>query len=158
MTDPHPEVIEAIRTKDGWQRRKAPKGSHKVCKAPSLRAELDRVRQQLAEAEAERIESERLFKRVLDELGIHGAFTEEALIETIQQVMTQQPAAALQTALSALVEQWHAEGARLDSVHATMGSGWKACADDLATLLRQTGTTTNETKDDVTRVDVHGDK
>lgn len=39
--------------------------------------------------------------------------------------------------LRALVEKWRAEGARKDSFHATMGIGWKACADELAAYLAQ---------------------
>jgi hypothetical protein len=35
----------------------------------------------------------------------------------------------------ALVEKWRAQGAIYDSHHATMGIGYKACADDLASLL-----------------------
>ncbi len=38
--------------------------------------------------------------------------------------------------LEQLVENWRREGERVASFHATMGSGWFACADDLAALLR----------------------
>jgi len=34
-----------------------------------------------------------------------------------------------------LVERWRAEAALVDSFHATMGSGWKACAAEVADLL-----------------------
>ncbi len=37
--------------------------------------------------------------------------------------------------LRVFVEKWRAEGRRLDTFHATMGSGWKACADELAAIL-----------------------
>lgn len=38
-------------------------------------------------------------------------------------------------ALRGLVERWKAEGARCDTFHATMGTGWKACAAELEKLL-----------------------
>jgi hypothetical protein len=42
---------------------------------------------------------------------------------------------ALQQALAALVAQWRENGAHIDAVHATMGVGYKACADQLAAVL-----------------------
>lgn len=38
-------------------------------------------------------------------------------------------------ALIALVEKWRAKGAEIDTFHATMGIGFKACADELAAAL-----------------------
>lgn len=43
--------------------------------------------------------------------------------------------AALRVLLEELVQRWRTAGARLDTVHATMGMGWKACADELDSLL-----------------------
>ena len=43
--------------------------------------------------------------------------------------------AALRVLLEELVQRWRTAGARLDTVHATMGMGWKACADELDALL-----------------------
>lgn len=37
--------------------------------------------------------------------------------------------------LRALVEQWRTKGAQIDAFHATMGVGYKACADELESLL-----------------------
>jgi hypothetical protein len=37
--------------------------------------------------------------------------------------------------IAQLVEKWRREGAMYDAFHATMGTGWKACADELAALL-----------------------
>lgn len=37
--------------------------------------------------------------------------------------------------LRALIARWRNEAAMKDSFHATMGIGWKACADDLEKLL-----------------------
>jgi len=37
--------------------------------------------------------------------------------------------------IKALVETWRAEGSRLDSAHATMGIGWRVCADELEAAL-----------------------
>lgn len=37
--------------------------------------------------------------------------------------------------LTALIEKWRAQGRHIDSFHATMGSGYKACADELAAAL-----------------------
>jgi hypothetical protein len=39
------------------------------------------------------------------------------------------------TEVTRLVTAWRAEGARCGTFHATMGSGWKACADALAAVL-----------------------
>ena len=41
--------------------------------------------------------------------------------------------------LTALVGRWRREGARCDSFHATMGAGWKACADELEAALAGAG-------------------
>ncbi len=38
-------------------------------------------------------------------------------------------------ALKQLVETWRQEGARIDTFHATMGSGYKVCADELDAAL-----------------------
>jgi len=38
-----------------------------------------------------------------------------------------------------LVQHWRDQAAQYDTVHATMGSGWKACADDLAAALAGRG-------------------
>lgn len=40
-------------------------------------------------------------------------------------------AEATLASVRALREQWRARAARVDTVHATIGIGWKACADDL---------------------------
>ncbi len=37
--------------------------------------------------------------------------------------------------LRALSAKWRGQAAIIDSFHATMGSGWKACADDLDAVL-----------------------
>jgi rRNA maturation protein Nop10 len=37
--------------------------------------------------------------------------------------------------LTELVTQWKARGASIDTFHATMGIGYKACAEDLSALL-----------------------
>ncbi len=37
--------------------------------------------------------------------------------------------------IRALPTTWRQQGAQYDTVHATMGSGWKACADDLDAVL-----------------------
>ncbi len=37
--------------------------------------------------------------------------------------------------LTALVEQWKAEGTRIDTFHATMGTGYHVCAEHLAAAL-----------------------
>ena len=34
-----------------------------------------------------------------------------------------------------IAQKWRATGAGIDTCHATMGRGWKACADQLADLL-----------------------
>lgn len=39
-------------------------------------------------------------------------------------------------ALSRLIEQWRAEHKRINSFHATMGTGWAVCADELESALR----------------------
>ncbi len=44
--------------------------------------------------------------------------------------------------LARLIAQWRAEARRYDSVHATLGSGWKACADDLEAALRDSDSAT----------------
>jgi hypothetical protein len=38
-------------------------------------------------------------------------------------------------ALRELVEKWREEGARIDTFHATMGTGYTACADALAAVI-----------------------
>lgn len=42
----------------------------------------------------------------------------------------------LSARLTALVAKWRKEYARVSSFHATMGSGWNACANDLETELQ----------------------
>ena len=42
-------------------------------------------------------------------------------------------------ALRALIVKWRANGARIDGFHATMGIGWKVCADELAAALHEHG-------------------
>lgn len=45
----------------------------------------------------------------------------------------------LREALEGLIAKWREEGARIDTFHATMGTGWKVCADNLRlTLLDST--------------------
>lgn len=34
-----------------------------------------------------------------------------------------------------IIGQWRTKAALMDATHATMGIGWKSCADDLAALL-----------------------
>lgn len=41
----------------------------------------------------------------------------------------------LREALEGLIAKWRAEGARIDTFHATMGTGWKVCADNLRLTL-----------------------
>ncbi len=40
--------------------------------------------------------------------------------------------------LDQLAATWRAQGQSYAAVHATLGSGWMACADDLSALLRST--------------------
>lgn len=47
-------------------------------------------------------------------------------------------------ALRQLVEQWRADSLRLNTVHATMGSGWRVCADELDAALRGSTASSNE--------------
>ena len=44
---------------------------------------------------------------------------------------------ALQARIAQLPEQWRGEGARIDTFHATMGTGYKVCADQLAAALKE---------------------
>lgn len=41
--------------------------------------------------------------------------------------------------LLVLIEQWRAKAAVKDAFHATMGMGWKACANDLEAALAASG-------------------
>ena len=57
----------------------------------------------------------------------------------------------LRVALIALRDKWRAEAALTDRFHATMGTGWKVCADDLDAFLAcvTDGETINPTKNEV---------
>ena len=47
----------------------------------------------------------------------------------------------LRLALQRLISQWREKAAVTDSFHATMGIGWKVCADELEALLGRAETT-----------------
>jgi len=49
--------------------------------------------------------------------------------------MTQQESTALVEGIQRLIEEWRQEAAIKDSFHATMGIGWKVCADELEARL-----------------------
>lgn len=49
-------------------------------------------------------------------------------------------------AFRALVEQWHAKGLEINTFHATMGSGWIACSNELAALLVEENDALRKTK------------
>lgn len=65
---------------------------------------------------------------------------------------------ATDPALRSLSEKWRKEGARIDAFHATMGTGYHACAADLDAVLLARGGQENETDHgkDHARVDRQG--
>lgn len=63
------------------------------------------------------------------------------------------------TQIEQLVEKWRAKGVATDTFHATMGVGWKTCAQELedALALITDGPETEKEKDDHARMDTIGD-
>lgn len=55
---------------------------------------------------------------------------------------TEAALAARDRALRDLVGHWRVKGATTDTFHATMGIGWKACADELDALLSRSASPT----------------
>lgn len=50
--------------------------------------------------------------------------------------------------VQALIDQWRAEAARINSFHATMGTGYHVCADQLAALLASPSLQMQENEED----------